>query len=105
MEEAAGESAGTGRSGKKLVCSCWSELRVFSESSYLYCKGRGGAHVLLLVTQVTSFHVTAALLVDVEFRQRTYSLLKTQFCPVLCHGFFVVCFGILVRRQNLRLRF
>lgn len=91
MEEAAGESAGTGRSGKKLVCSCWSELRVFSESSYLYCKGRGGARVLL-VTQVTSFHVTAALLVDVEFRQRTYSLLKTQFCPVLCHGFFCCLF-------------
>lgn len=91
MEEAAGESAGTGRSGKEPARNCWSGLRVFSESSYLYCEGRGGAPVLLLVTQVTSFHVTAALLVDVEFRQRTCSLLKTQFCQVLCHGFFVVC--------------
>lgn len=89
MEEAAGESAGTGRSGKKLVCSCWSELRVFSESSYLYCKGRGGARVLLLVTQVTSFHVTAALLVDVEFRQRTYSLLKHTILP--CFMPWVFC--------------
>lgn len=53
MEETAGESAYTGRSGKESARSCWSRFGVFSELSYLWCL----ANCLICTVRVAEAHV------------------------------------------------